>query len=199
VLLEPEPVDDEAAERSTTDQRRERGRSHDLDRGDPDPGDDHRQGHWQLHPSQQLELGHAHPAAGLDHVPVHLLHADVGAGQDRGDGQHQEGRKRGCEAHTKEREEDQQQRVRRQRPADVGDAHREECAATGVADGETDRKGDCRTDGNRQGGEPDVFERAIRDPGHATPVGGIREPGEDLADQFHLNEVASTASPACRS
>ena len=134
----------------------------------------------QFDPPQELGLAHAHGAARLDHVAVDLAQADVGVGEDRRDRQHDQRRERSREADPEPGHEDDQQGVGRDRPAEVGDAHRHERALPGVPDGEARRDGDEDGGDDRHRREHDVLHGPVGDARRAAPVGRVREPRDDV-------------------
>ena len=71
-----EPVDDVAAQPTAGDQRRERGRGHDLHGRDPDAGHDHGRRQRQLEPAEDLRAAHPHPLRRLHGVAHRRLDAD---------------------------------------------------------------------------------------------------------------------------
>ena len=91
----------------------------------------------------------AHPAAGVDHVRVHLPHAHVGVGEDRRDREQHQRERHVREPDAEVGDEERDQRQARHRAADVRDADREQLALAGVAERQPDRDRDRACDADR--------------------------------------------------
>ena len=143
-----------------------------------------------LDPAEDLALGQAHPAGGLDQVAIDLAEPGVGADQDRGDRQGRHRHERGDQPEAelgaqreRDRQDDAHEGVGRDRPTDVGHVDRGRGAPPGVADPEPDGEPDQDRDEDGRAGHREVLQHPDRDPVRALPVGRVEEPADDIRHQ----------------
>ena len=102
-------------------------------------------------------------------------------------------RPRSGETRQRERQDDHEDRVRRDRPAHVGDVDHQVRPATRVAHVQAERQRDDRRghEGDRR--QRQVLEEPVRDPGGPLPVGGVEEPVDDV----HQPALRTHPGPGC--
>src|SRR6476660_5865876 len=116
------------------------------DRRDLHAGEDERQAERQLHSSEDLQLGQAHPPRRLDHVAVDALDGEVRVRENRRYTEHDECHGYVPEADSQPGDQDADDRDARQSPADRGHPECEEEAAMLVPEPQADRQGDQERD-----------------------------------------------------
>ena len=138
----------------------DRRRGDDVHRRGPDAAHDRRDRQRQLDPADDLELGHPHPAGGVDGAAVDLAHPDEGVCEDRRDA---EDRHRDRHVEVAGADEGDHQRDQGQlgdRAAGVADRDREELADAAVAEPEPDRQRDRVASSERDDADRDLGARS---------------------------------------
>ncbi|CAO0834293.1 hypothetical protein SMICM17S_09676 [Streptomyces microflavus] len=182
--------------RLTAGQGGEGGRGDQLHGGDPDAGEDQREGERQLHVPQHLAAAHAHAPGGPHDVPVHLAHPHVGVGEQRRHGEQDERDDRrplAVRAHGGEQQQDEDGEGG-DGPADVGDVDGERTALAEMTEDQGDGQRDQAADEQADDGEIEVF--AVPDPVGTGPVGGGGEPGPGVGERLHHGPLLASRGSA---
>ena len=173
---------DHLAEPTAADQRGERRARDDLHGARAHAREQHRRRDGQLGLDEPLHRGQPHAGGRVAHVGIDLAHTGVGGQQDRRHTERDERDHARQEPGADERVGEREQRERRDRPAEVGDAGHREGPLLAARQPRADRQADRDRQRERDDAQQHV---ALQ----------LRHPGLGLAEE-HAERVAEHAHQA---
>src|SRR5437868_6394391 len=194
-------VDDDVAQPSAACDRGDGRRGDDEDRGDADAGQDERQAERQLDAPENVELGHAHPARGVDDVSVAGVDGEERVREDRRNSEDDERDVVVPETDPEDGQPERDEDEARERPADVRHARSEEEPAMQVAEPEPERQRQNQRDAECGPGELEMLTRLLEEEMRvlAHEPERVRErPHTDLAHGVRAR-WSSTSAPSATS
>src|SRR6266536_358827 len=173
------------------------------DGGDPQPGDDHWQGPWEVDLEQHLPWREAHADRGFAHVPRHAVQPRHDVPDQDQQGVADQGDLRGGLGPAGDGDQHSEQRKAGNRVEDAGDRRDEPVHATPADHQQREDQRDGEAEADRDGGELDVLEQPRRDVVHMVPdpgpvdQGALADRGDRDAQDDPPRGTSSAAATAC--